>query len=353
MINPDKLHEAIEHPDPAVSGIVGPSGASFSHSSAPMVDDLVGREAEPESDGFIAEQLFLLGRPPLPEFLGVVVQTGAATNTDLPRLADEWRSANDRVHELQVVEAGFADNPTITDLPPALEPLAAQTTTNPVFQHAFGLVPSRFGLVELDKLVVFQKHIDLAQVRRIQETLGSCPTDEQIFAVCAQPEGIVPPAQAGQVAGNAWGFVSRSGDLRFLEARLVTASELPGFVTSGRPTHVLMLAVGFGSNYLNAIHVEGRLLLGNGSHRAYALRSLGVTHVPCVIQEITRREELPLVLSAEVVQNIDTYVCGPRPSVLKDYFNPSLVKRLPLVQRDTQVRLSFGVELVTMPATSD
>ena len=55
------------------------------------------------------------------------------------------------------------------------------------------------------------------------------------------------------------------------------------------------LVVGFSSNYLNVVAAEGRLVLNNGYHRVYALRERGVTHVPCVMQRVTRREELELV----------------------------------------------------------
>jgi len=43
-----------------------------------------------------------------------------------------------------------------------------------------------------------------------------------------------------------------------------------------------------------------------------------------------------------------TWVDRDRP-FSRTTLTPSLVKRLPLVRRDTQVRLSLGVELVTMP----
>src|SRR2546430_11202463 len=34
------------------------------------------------------------------------------------------------------------------------------------------------------------------------------------------------------------------------------------------------------------------LILNNGSHRAYALRELGITRVPCIVQHVSCREEL-------------------------------------------------------------
>jgi len=216
----------------------------------------------------------------LPEFLSVVVQTGAATHEDLPRLAEEWRVANDRVLELQDTERGFADNPAIADLPSAVHHLAIRAMSDPVFQRSFGLVPARFGLVELDKLVVFQKHIDLAHVRRVQDTISPCPTDEEIFRVCSQPRRSCLRREPGR-----W---LRTRGIRVPVRRFAVprsapthASEVPGLVTAGRPTHVLMLGVGFGSNYLNAIHVDAVLSLTTGAIALTLSANLGDARSLC------------------------------------------------------------------------
>ena len=110
------------------------------------------------------------------------------------------------------------------------------------------------------------------------------------------------------------------------------------------------LFVGYGSNFLNAIHAENRLILGNGSHRAFALRDLGITHVPCVIQRVSRRDELELVGSGDVQQNPDRYLKAARPPLLKDYFDPALRKIIPVVRKHRIVRVSFGYEQGDIPA---
>ncbi|MCZ7673842.1 MAG: hypothetical protein M5U34_45335 [Chloroflexi bacterium] len=111
------------------------------------------------------------------------------------------------------------------------------------------------------------------------------------------------------------------------------------------------LVVGFGSNFLNAIAAEGRLVLNNGSHRAYALRASGITHVPCIIQQVSRREELLVIGSNELRQNPDLYLKAPRPPLLKDYFDPKLRKVFLVPRRNRQIKVSFGVEQIDVPAT--
>jgi len=104
------------------------------------------------------------------------------------------------------------------------------------------------------------------------------------------------------------------------------------------------LVVGYGSNYLNAILCRDRLVLNNGTHRAYALRALGIRRVPCVIQHVTRAEELSLIGPAELHRRPAAYLQEPRPPVLKDYFDPRLHTVVRLPRRTKQVRITFRVE---------
>jgi hypothetical protein len=113
---------------------------------------------------------------------------------------------------------------------------------------------------------------------------------------------------------------------------------------------VVGMAVGFGSNFLSIIGASDRLILHNGSHRAYALRDLGITHAPCVIQHIYSREELNVVASSAVAERPDVFVRQPRPPVLKDYFDPSLRKILPVIRRLRQVTVKFQVDEAYVPA---
>jgi hypothetical protein len=144
--------------------------------------------------------------------------------------------------------------------------------------------------------------------------------------------------------------MSPSNDLRFLGAMRLQAGHITNYPPPGTLAGVVGLAVGFGSNFLNALYVEHRLILNNGSHRAFALRELGVTHAPCIIQLISSREELDVVASDRVRRCPDCYLRNPRPSVLKDYFNPKLRKIVPVHRRLRQVSVKFEVDEAYVPA---
>src|SRR5207248_2968912 len=94
---------------------------------------------------------------------------------------------------------------------------------------------------------------------------------------------------------------------------------------------VIGAVVGFGSNFLNVIRDEHkRILLNNGYHRAVALRELGITHAPCIIEEVTRRDELALTAGSTVNQN-------------PFFFDPKFRKLLPVRRAKRVVEIEFEV----------
>src|SRR5205085_5385811 len=97
-----------------------------------------------------------------------------------------------------------------------------------------------------------------------------------LYRVCLPIDHPTVPHRAGYVADNTYVFVSESNDIRFLDSVVLNPEQVVHYQSHGPIAGVLGLVVGYGSNYLNAIAAEGRLVLNNGSHRAYALRDLGV-----------------------------------------------------------------------------
>jgi len=304
--------------------------------------------AEPSS---LDRNVFLIGRPPLEEFLGFVAALSPEGEMmDQGGLASQWRTANDHIRELESSEVGLADNPPIEELSDDLRELADKVTADPVFQRSFQLLPASISVIELDKLVVFQKHIDLNFVEELKAALGSRPTAKEVFSFCLPTDPVLLPVRRLRVAQNAWTFISHSTDFRFLEPVLLEPKQVIGYRASGRVVGVVGLLLGYGSNYLNALKVGNRLIFNNGSHRAYALHELGIMKAPCLIQYVSRPEELGVTANREVVDEPERYVEAPRPPMLKDYFNPRLRQIIEVPRRMRQVRVTFGVEQTDLPA---
>jgi hypothetical protein len=320
--------------------------------SRPDAIDLeISRITSDEAHRVVEESVYLIGRPPLNDFrhfMTVVAENGHLAD-ELP-LIEEWRAAAAHVAELQRQEAGIADNPRIEAVPRHLEALRDRVLADPIFRHAFKVVPTDIGFVELDKLVVWQKTVNRGHLNLLKQRLGPTPTDEDIFETCLPFEHPRPPVKSMQVHNDTFVLVSPSNDLRFLDAIFLEPSQVVGRSPLGAEVAIIGLVVGFGSNFLNAVHAENRLILINGTHRAYSLRAMGFTHAPCIIQHVSTRDELQAAATSEVRRNPDSYLRQARPSMFKDYFDPRLSKIVAVPRRLRQVTVKFDIDASDLPA---
>jgi hypothetical protein len=303
----------------------------------------------PSNSKKIDNHVFLMGRPPMSEFLGVVSSQVNYDASHITQLADDWRLANKRILELQQSQGNAADKPAYKDVPEKIKALAEQALADEIFQRSFNVVKPVVRMVELDTLVVSQKHINLNHVEELKKQFGNKPTDETIFKTCIPLEHPMPDISASRVSANSFVFVSPSADLRVLDSTLLKPNQIKNYHTSGPMAAMLGVAVGTGSNCLNAMFVNGRMILNNGSHRAYALRSMGITHAPCIVQQVTNKDELDIVATAEFLQNPAAFIEAPRPAMLKDYFNSQLIKILPVQRKTRQIKISYTIETMDVP----
>ena len=302
------------------------------------------------------ECAYLVGHTPLDQYLEFMeAEAVGVTRGDRGRLADDWRKADDRRRALEEAERRWAETPPLhaepdrrlSPLPPELAALVPALTDHPVFRRAFAPVPARVALVELDALALYQRTVNLEHVRRLRARLGANPSPAELFHFCLPaepPAADAAPVRVRPLGDDEYVFTCPSTDLRFLEAVTLGPGQVSGYDAPGPVAGVVGLVVGFGSNFLNVISAEGRLVLNNGNHRAYALREAGVTHAPCVVQEVTRREELKVVGGGRLRRDPDKYLRGVRPPMLRDFFDPLLARRVRLVKKARHVRVRFTVE---------
>ena len=80
-------------------------------------------------------------------------------------------------------------------------------------------------------------------------------------------------------------------DFRAHHPRLLRPEELAAIESIGPVAGMVGIMVGFGPNFMSAVRSGSRLVLENGYHRADTLRSLGLTHAYCVVEDVTRKDE--------------------------------------------------------------
>lgn len=296
------------------------------------------------------ELVWLLGQPHLSDYLDFVktkVVGGAAIDPRI--LADEWRTANDVYAELEAAEAGFADETRPCAIGRALKPLARRLEENPWFRDSFDNLPYAIERVELDKLVASQNQVERSFTRPFIQRLRSM-SDEELFNFCLPVDKPMPPVQVSRLSGDRFVFTSPSTDFRSHSPRMLRPAEIPQVTSSGPISAFVGIAIGFGSNFLSAVRSDRRILLQNGYHRAYALRCAGLTHAYCVVEDVTRKDELKLTVDDTVAEDPEFYFASQRPPLLKDFFDRRLAKRLSIlpmvnhVEVEIKVRSSIATE---------
>lgn len=290
-------------------------------------------------------EIWLLGQPPLQKYLDFLDDIASPGGlTDRKTLIDQWRGANDHYYNLEVEEAGIADTVAVAPLAPGLRKLARRVTADHRYRRTFDVLPTRFAMVELDRLVVPQPHVNLDHAERLKARLGAARDDEALFHFCLPLDRSEADIQMRRIESNRYLFWSASSDFRFQEPAVLNPDQLRGYHGFGPIGSVIGLTVGYGSNFLNVIESDGRLLLHNGHHRAYALRDLGIERAPCIVQTVTRRDELNLVAPRAVKDDPAFYFKAARPPLLKDFFDPKLRKVITVPPMTRVVELSFEVK---------
>jgi hypothetical protein len=289
--------------------------------------------------------VWLRGQPHLEDYLSFHHDKVIGGDKADPRvLAARWREANDLYYDLEQQEAGIADGIACRPLPPELAGLAAEIEANAWFRSSFDNLPTTIELVELDKLVVSQIQVENGYSTAIADRLGTAPSPEALLRFCLPLERELAPVAMHRLAHDRYQFTSPSSDFRAHDVVLLKGAQLAGIDTPSGPAAAMVgVCVGFGSNFLSAIRSGTRLLLQNGYHRAYALRHAGFTHAWCVVETVTRKDELRLTATSEVLDDPAFYFAAKRPPLLRDFFDPRIAEELIAKRSECLVEVEIKV----------
>jgi hypothetical protein len=312
----------------------------------PTAKKTASHKAKPHAPSGQTDQvLCLAGATRLADFIAYVQKrTVGGRERDVGELADTWREAASVFEGLQTTEAGVADSPEVKPLPKGLQAHVKKLAKLTHFQQTFSATPVAFGMVELDKLVVYQQHIMAGAVTKMTDTLKTPLSDTALADVCLPLSQADAGFRLAREEDGRFIFISDNHDARFQGAQLLKPADIKGLKINGYSQAVVALSVGFTTNVLNVVRYGSRMVLNNGYHRAFALRQLGITHAPCLIQVCAHWEDVGLVGSREMVDNGTIYFSTARPPLLKDYADPLLAKAFPAKPIRKEIRLSYSVD---------
>lgn len=268
----------------------------------------------------------------------------------LQEILQTWNDLQARVQDLMQREAGLAETIQVTPVPTEHQERLNEWAADPLFQKTFSGRAVSFELVEIDKLIAPQRTVNLDYVERLLGRYPKEPALTDLLEICLSPKREMDPIQHLEIAPNTHVFSSPNSDIRFLGAfvKEITPEDLRHAVGGGLPAAAIIAFIGYGGAPVNALRAGSRVVLNNGFHRVYALRSLGVSQVPVVMLHLNNPAlEFPPQVSGLPKE----YLLGvPRPVLLKDFFEPGFATTLRVRERIKIVTVGIALNQHDVPS---
>jgi hypothetical protein len=284
----------------------------------------------------------LMGHPSVREYIRLVKTR--SPNGLCPEeldLAQEWQRGAAVLRTLEHDDQSIYDVPELEDLPAELARHAEDIVKDEDNRQCLSLLPHAWRLIDLHRLIVWQKHVDCNFADALRSSTPAQPTLENLLAIASGVATHGAEVKMLTLGSSTFSFSSASTDLRILGAVPLSPENITGCPPIGKAKIVLGVFVGYGLNAMYAIHIDNRLMLINGTHRAYALMSMGINHVPCLVCTISNQNDLDLVGLPDTSENLVSLVRRRRPPLLKDFFNEHISRFLPVQRSNTAITLDL------------
>lgn len=267
----------------------------------------------------------------------------------LPELLQQWKGAAAHFRTIADSEASLPDGAKTREIGEAAKQMLPEILEDHLFQKTFSQLPITFKLVEIDNLIACQRQVNWDYVQALRAKVTSAATDSGLVELCLSPRVENPTPAFLQQSPNAGVYTSPSGDFRFLGGypKDLCEDDFRVAAGGGLPVAAIVLLFGHGGSPVNVLASGSRLILNNGFHRAYALRSLGYDFMPAVVQEVSNAD-LEL---GPTIQGLpkDYLLEDPRPSMVKDFFDEQLIIRLRVKSRLKTLKVAWGVDQFHVP----
>jgi hypothetical protein len=269
--------------------------------------------------------------------------TSADSDERKQTIKADWVRAAQLFQGIVTAETGEPDTARTRPVSEGARKYFEVVKSTPAFQATFAQYPIDIVEVEIDKLVACQRTVHLDHANSLAEKFRS---ESNILEFCFGHAAAGSAIRVGRTGANAFTYSSENPSLRLLgasQAPYTSNGRHPG----GEPVQAITLLIGFGSPIVNLYRVGNRLILSNGFHRLYTLRSLGIEYAPAVIQTVTHPElELPPMI-ADLPREYVT--SATRPGLMKDFFNPGLTCEIRQQRFIKAVQVAWGTNESFVP----
>jgi len=278
------------------------------------------------------------------------IQTNC-TDEEIARLEEinrKWEIGQRIFQTLTEQEAGIQSTVDVRSISDVFNEKLKRIEQEPQFKNTYEKATHGFRMVEIDKLVTYQNGVYLDFVEKLLKELPRNPSEADLIDICLPLKKEYAPVLRLKSADSSYVYSSDSQDLRVIGSysRPIEKINLAEDTISGVPVRCLITLIGYGLPIVSVLDVNQMLVLFNGFHRLYALRYLGVTHVPVLVQQIPTLADLPGSCQAQWFYNLIAY---PRPPLMKDYFTPDLTIDTKTIPRKKTIKVTISHETIDFP----
>jgi len=265
----------------------------------------------------------------------------------ITELSDAWSVSRKKFLEVSKNTKGLGKAIIVREIPPNYSSYTLRIANSRPFKATFNQLSFEFKIVEIDKLVALQNFVNLGYVDKLVKSMPKNPSFDELLDLCLSFEKEIP--KTSELCTQKYAvYGSENSDIRFLGAASVSPDVVKNndITVGGIAAKAIVLVFGYGASPINVFNYGGRMFLNNGFHRVYALRSIGVKHIPVIVQKITDPSlEMPAIYTGELMNQIST---SDRLPLMQDLFNKDLTIDLKVKPKRKAVKVSWNIDYINV-----
>jgi len=303
------------------------------------------------------KKIFLLGFMPPAEINGLV-QNDLEESFDFDRVKKLWLPKSKKMNELMNSDKQLLNeqrmNEFVKDIDPKYESKTKEIETKLSTSPFWKANKPSIKMIKIDELIVLQNSVNLERVKNLSEHIYKNTSVEKLFDYSFDFNRKSAHINHHLISNNAMLFSTDDDDVRPGKIEVRTLPKYDGTECAEGDVPTLVFPIVQGEPFVqcvrtfttvvNRLGVQQRvyfLTLQNGIHRAYALRSIGIEYMPCLVVDPETSGETDFLLGNWTPQRRQQGI------LMKDFFNPELVGEFAVRKRLRCVKIEWKIENFT------